>query len=222
MSAFFFFLIFLKKGGKETYPCPYQWSWGEASSSWESLPSYPDIHQSGITYWPLTGEVNNTDYLLIMAPVSGWDILALAKHCCRPFAPFHGNSIPWLLWPLSAGQCTVLQSKNGSGMVWGAQPRVWGVDLASKFSRSQSSRASVRCAGQTSPIHRGPTSQFTGLICWCQHTFRGLVEAMPRQVRAALVANGDQHNIRQVVIMLCLIGVIIAVNISSNHRYVQG
>ena len=174
-------IFFLKKGGKETYPCPYQWSWGEASSSWESLPSYPDIHQSGITYWPLTGEVNNTDYLLIMAPVSGWDILALAKHCCRPFAPFHGNSIPWLLWPLSAGQCTVLQSKNGSGMVWGAQPRVWGVDLASKFSRSHSSRASVRCAGQTSPIHRGPTSQFTGLICWCQHTFRGLVEASTGQ-----------------------------------------
>ena len=33
-----------------------------------------DIHWSGINLWPLTGEVNNTDYLFIMAPVSGWYI----------------------------------------------------------------------------------------------------------------------------------------------------
>lgn len=33
------------------------------------------IHQSGITFCPLTGEVNNADYLFIMAAVRGWDIL---------------------------------------------------------------------------------------------------------------------------------------------------
>uniref|UniRef100_A0A673H5R2 Signal transducing adapter molecule 2-like n=1 Tax=Sinocyclocheilus rhinocerous TaxID=307959 RepID=A0A673H5R2_9TELE len=37
------------------------------------------------------------------------------------------------------------------------------LDLASKFPRSQSNRASVGCAEQTSPIHGGPTSQLTGL-----------------------------------------------------------
>ena len=37
------------------------------------------------------------------------------------------------------------------------QERVWGVDLASKFPISQSNQASVGCAGQTSPIHGGPT-----------------------------------------------------------------
>ncbi|KAF7656197.1 hypothetical protein LDENG_00045110, partial [Lucifuga dentata] len=43
------------------------------------------------------------------------------------------------------------------------QQRVQGVDLAPKFPRSQSNRASVGCAGKTSPIHGGPTSQLTGL-----------------------------------------------------------
>ncbi|KAK3507481.1 hypothetical protein QTP70_026050 [Hemibagrus guttatus] len=53
------------------------------------------------------------------------------------------------------------------------------------------------------------------LTSWCQiprHTFRDLVESMPRRVRAVLAAKGDRHNIRQVVIMLCLIE-----NISENQ-----
>ena len=55
------------------------------------------------------------------------------------------------------------QNKNGSGMFW-AQQRVWGVKLATKFSRSQSNRASVGCTEPTSLIHDGgPTSQLTGL-----------------------------------------------------------
>ncbi len=33
------------------------------------------VHQSGIALWPLTGEVNNTDYLFITAPVIGWNTL---------------------------------------------------------------------------------------------------------------------------------------------------
>ncbi|KAK3555557.1 hypothetical protein QTP86_021782, partial [Hemibagrus guttatus] len=39
----------------------------------------------------------------------------------------------------------------------------FGVDSASKFLRSQSNPASVGCAGQTSLIHGGPTSQLAGL-----------------------------------------------------------
>ena len=34
-----------------------------------------------------------------------------------------------------------------------------------------------------------------------QHTFRGLVESMPRWVRAVLATNEDPHNFRQVVIV---------------------
>ena len=41
--------------------------------------------------------------------------------------------------------------------------RVQGVALASKFPRFQSDRASVGCAGKTSLILGGPTSQLTGL-----------------------------------------------------------
>ena len=41
-----------------------------------------DLHWSGITLWPLRGEVNNTDYLFIMALVSGWDILGGKWTCC--------------------------------------------------------------------------------------------------------------------------------------------
>ena len=80
-----------------------------------------------------------------------------SKHCCRPCTPFYRNVIPWWLWPLSVGYCAVPLSKNGSGMVWGAQQQVWGVDLASKFPGSQSSRASVGCAGQ-----QVPSTQLTG------------------------------------------------------------
>ncbi len=32
-----------------------------------------------------------------------FDTYYLPKHCCRPCIPFHGNHIPWWLWPLSAG-----------------------------------------------------------------------------------------------------------------------
>ncbi|ROL44478.1 hypothetical protein DPX16_20747 [Anabarilius grahami] len=42
-----------------------------------------------------------------------------------------------------------------------------------------------------------------------QHTFRGLVESMPR--RLFWQQKGDQHNIRKVVIMLCLIGVCVSI-----------
>ena len=52
---------------------------------------------------------------------------------------------------------------NGSGMVWGARQRVSCLVLDSKFPRSQSNWASVGCAGQTSQIYGGPTSQLTGL-----------------------------------------------------------
>ncbi|KAK3541531.1 hypothetical protein QTP86_029169 [Hemibagrus guttatus] len=48
------------------------------------------------------------------------------------------------------------------------------------------------------------------LTSWCQipqHTFRDLVESMPRRVRAVLAAKRETDNIRQVVIMLCLSGV---------------
>ncbi|KAK3513322.1 hypothetical protein QTP70_012374 [Hemibagrus guttatus] len=46
------------------------------------------------------------------------------------------------------------------------------------------------------------------LTSWCQipqHTFRDLVESMPRWVRAVWAAKEGRPNIRQVVIMLCLI-----------------
>merc|ERR1711980_5436 len=47
------------------------------------------------------------------------------------------------------------------------------------------------------------------LTSWCQipqHTFRGLVESMPEGSGLFWQLKGDQHTIRQVVIMLSLIG----------------
>ena len=52
-----------------------------------------------------------------------FDMYHLPKNCRRPRTPFHGNCIPWWMWPLSAGWCAMPQSKNGSGMVWGTQPQ---------------------------------------------------------------------------------------------------
>lgn len=57
------------------------------------------------------------------------------------------------LWPVSAGECALPQSKNGFGMVLGAQGEVQGVE----FPRSLFNWAFVGCAGQASPIHRGPS-----------------------------------------------------------------
>ena len=131
----------------------------------------------------------------------------LPKHCCRPCTPFMETVFP--------DGCGLFQQDNvpchKAGMVWGAQQQ--GVDLASKFPRSQSNRASVGCAGQTSPIHGAPTSQLTGLKGSATNTLvpdttahlQGSSGVMPWWVWAVLATKVDQHNIRQVVIMLCLI-----------------
>ena len=91
------------------------------------------------------------------------------------------------------------QSKDGSGMVWGAEQRLWGVDLASKFPRS-----SVGCAGQTSPIHGGPSSKLTGLdanIMVPDTT----AHIQGSRVHALMGQGCFGSNIKQVVIMLCII-----------------
>lgn len=61
----------------------------------------------------------------------------------------------WLGLSISKAACIV----GCPGMVGGTYS-VQGVDLASKVLRSQANQASVGCAGQTSLIHGGPTSQF--------------------------------------------------------------
>lgn len=32
-----------------------------------------------------------------------FDTYYVRKHCCRPRTSFHGNNVPWWLWPLAAG-----------------------------------------------------------------------------------------------------------------------
>ena len=203
--------------------------WRGALSCWKVIMAY--LHQSGLTLWPLTGEVNNTDYLFIVTPVSGWDIIGSEWTCCPPSWCVRSRrvwasliraklwwlddrvrassklqllwGVPSLQWSVSiksgprkeqwwtgnrimgrqgrtrggkAGMCGLIQwmsyccsnwwrrwCKYASGIVWGAQQQVWVVELASESSRSQYNKASVGCAGQTSPIHGGPTSQLTGL-----------------------------------------------------------
>lgn len=73
-----------------------------------------------------------------------------------------------------------------SRRVWGAQRRVWSVDLAC---RSQSTRTSVRCEKQVfslkAPPHNLGDLKDLLLMTWCQipqHNFRGLVEIMPQKV----------------------------------------
>lgn len=77
----------------------------------------------------------------------------LPEHRCRPCSPFMCTIFP--------GGCGQFQEEispyHKTGTIWGAQQRVYDVSLASKFPRSQSSRASVGFTGQTSPIHGGIT-----------------------------------------------------------------
>lgn len=54
-----------------------------------------------------------------------------------------------------------LFSSSATKKRWFPQEWVWGVDLASRFPRSQSNQASVECAAQTSPTQGCPTSQLT-------------------------------------------------------------
>ncbi|KAK3544994.1 hypothetical protein QTP86_031024 [Hemibagrus guttatus] len=56
-----------------------------------------------------------------------------------------------------------------------------------------------------SPPHNLQDLKDLLLTSWCQipqHTFRDLVDSMPRRVRAVVQQKGDRHNIRKVVIML--------------------
>lgn len=58
------------------------------------------------------------------------------------------------------------------------------------------------------------------LMSWCpipQDPFGGLVKAMPQQVRAVVAAQGAVHNIRQVLLMLWLIGVYCSQNLSIQY-----
>lgn len=91
---------------------------------------------------------------------------------------FQQDNAPQMLWFRSSLRSTTTRLK---------------LDLSSEFSRSQSSQASVRCAGQTSLIHGAPPCNLQGLndlLLTMDSTrfFRGLVESMPRRVRAALAA----------------------------------
>lgn len=82
-----------------------------------------------------------------------------------------------------------------------------------KFPIYQPSCGSVGCAGQTIPMHGGPTSKrplhigsaASVFVQISQHTFSGPGESILERVRAVLAAKGGQHNIRQVDIVLCLI-----------------
>ena len=70
--------------------------------------------------------------------------------------------------------------------------------------------------GETSPNHRGSTSQFTGLrrsavvsvTSWCQILQSIFMEWSPCVSKSELFCpqQGDQHTIQQMVIILCLIG----------------
>lgn len=72
----------------------------------------------------------------------------------------------------------------------GAQQEFWGVDLHSEFPRYKSSRASVGCVGQTSPYHSTPSGVWSPSL---------------EQSGLFLQQKGSQHNIRQMVIVLCLV-----------------
>ena len=94
---------------------------------------------------------------------------------------------------------------DGCGLVLREQ-QDWGVDLASKFSRSQSK----------SLIHGGPTSQLTGLkgsganilVPDTTAHLQGSSGVHALMVQGCFGSKGgDQHSIRLVVIMVCLIGV---------------
>ena len=53
------------------------------------------------------------------------------------------------LYPGGSGSFSSTHCRNCSSMVWETRQRLWGVDIASKFPRSQSDWASVESAGNT-------------------------------------------------------------------------
>ena len=64
-----------------------------------------------ITSRPLTGEVNNTDYLVILAPVSGWGMLWSKWTCCpqiwcvRSTKNGQAYGFVWVIKRLFPGMC---------------------------------------------------------------------------------------------------------------------
>ena len=136
-----------------------------------------------------------------------FDTYHLPKHCCRPLHPFMEMVLP--------DGCGLFQQDNAqchkSKMV-----QEWFGEHNNKlevFSRSQSNQASVGRAGQTNAIHEGPTSQLTALKGSAANILMPDTTAHLRGssgIHASIghglfwQQKGNQHNIRQVVMMLCL------------------
>lgn len=101
--------------------------------------------------------------------------------------------------------------------------RVQGIDLTSRFPRSQFDRASLGRAGQTSPIHECPTLQLTGLKRSVANVL--VPETTGHLQRScgvyALMSelfwqyNGNLHTIRHVLLMLLLICILRTQSIKS-------
>ena len=119
------------------------------------------IHWSTTTLKPLRGNVSNTDHLITMQCSAGkpwvlrfmWmplDMHHTSQNRCTPSTTPHGNDTP-LMAAAPQQDNAPTHYKNCSGMAWGAQQKARGVDLANKFTRSQSNWASVG-RGETSPI----------------------------------------------------------------------
>ena len=142
---------------------------------------YGHIHQSGLTFWPLTGEVNNTDYVLIMVPVSGWaDGSGLFQQDNAPchkakmvqeWFEEHNNQFEVSPWPPDSPDLNPIQ-------------HLW--DVLDKVQSMEAPPCNFQNLKDLLP-----TSWFQ----IPQHTFRGLVESMSGQVRAVLEAKGGPYTI---------------------------
>ena len=156
------------------------------------------IHWSTTTLQPLRAHVSNTDHLITMQCSAGkpwvlafmWmplDMHHTSQNRCTPSTTPHGNDTP-LMAAAPQQDNAPTHYKNCSGMAWGAQQKARGVDLANKFTRSQSNWASVGRGETLDPWKQDPMDPVQTARCQTpQDTPRGLM-TMPRQVRAVLAA----------------------------------
>ena len=145
--------------------------------------TFCQMHQSAITLWPLTGEVNNIDHIGTMWCSAGkpWILASVLmrlrhpnKHCPRTSTLPHGNGNPKCHWPTPAGKCTPPHGNNinQSGTSWGTwqwpKMLIWPPNFLDPILIKHQQDAVEQVGLTEAPLHNPEYPKDPLPTSWCQ------------------------------------------------------
>ena len=175
------------------------------------------MNWSATTLKPLTGDVNNTDHLITTQCSAGkpWVLAFMwmpldthhpSKHCCEPSAPPHHNNTTWWQCPPPANTAQKqLEAHNKAPKVSTGPPNSPDLNLIDHHLWNVLEQ--VWSMDDPTPQHivpRGSTIKRPGAIH--HRTSSEVLSPCLDRLELFWLHKGNLHNIRQVVIMLCLSG----------------